>query len=63
MKIKISVNFTKGFSRALDLSGTKKWPNLSDERIADYEALRSDWENVGQTIKEESGRYKTIRTN
>lgn len=63
MKIKISVNFTKGFSRALDLSGTKQWPNLSNGRIADYEALRSDWENVGQTIKKESGRYKTFKIN
>ena len=58
MKIKISAHFTKGFYRAMDLSGAKKWPQLSNAKRADYEALRSDWENVGKSIKRETERYK-----
>ncbi len=58
MRAKISTSFTKGFSRALDLTGVKEWPDLSNDRKTDYEALRSDWKNVGRTIERESGRFK-----
>lgn len=59
MKIKISNSFLKGYIRALDLTGnTKEWPNVSDDRIKDYEALRSDWENVGKTIRRETRGFK-----
>lgn len=63
MKTKISASFTKGFSKVLDLNGTKKWPKLSDNRKIDYEAIRSDWESVGKTIEKEFGRYKGNKDN
>ncbi len=58
MKTKISKGFTRGFSRTLDLSGTKNWPILSDSRKTDFDAIRSDWENVGRDIERETRRYK-----
>lgn len=55
MKKKISNSFIRGYTRALDISGsTKVWPNLSDDRMKDYEALRGDWKNVGDTIRRET---------
>lgn len=54
---KISSAFFTGYVRALDLTGTKKWPDISDDRTIDYEALRSDWENVGRTIRNETKKY------
>lgn len=48
---RISSAFLRGYSRAFDLSGTKKWPDLSDSTAKDYEALRGDWENVGRVIR------------
>lgn len=58
MKAKISTSFTKGFSRALNLAGTKTWPKLPNSKKADYKAIRSDWENVGRSIARETGNYK-----
>lgn len=58
MRTKFSKSFMEGFSRTLDLSGTKNWPILSDSRKMDYNAIRSDWENVGRVIERETGRYK-----
>lgn len=58
MKARISVSFIKGFGKALDLSGTKDWPNISESKKIDYEAIRSDWEYVGRTIEKETGMYK-----
>lgn len=53
-KIRVSVSFVKGFERALDLNGTKEWPKISSGGAqADYSALRSDWEDVGKTIRRE----------
>lgn len=52
-KIKVSGSFTKGFERALDLNGTKEWPKISGGALADYTALRSDWEDVGKNIRRE----------
>lgn len=63
MKAKISASFCRGFSRALDLSGTKKWPNLADGRKNDYEAIRSDWEHVGRTIENETGKHQNHGVN
>lgn len=53
MKISISKSFIEGFSRALDLNGTKEWPKLSNSMCADYKAIRSDWDNVGKAIRRE----------
>lgn len=58
MRMKTSVNFIKGFSRALDLTGAKEWPNLANDRTADYEALRKDWENVGKAIEKAAESYE-----
>ncbi len=57
MEIKFSKSFIHGFARVLDLSGTKDWPRL-DNRRADYEAIRGDWENVGRTFRKEAGSLK-----
>ncbi len=51
MKIVFSQSFIEGFTRVLDLYGTKEWPNVSDGVQSDYEALREDWENVGESIR------------
>ena len=42
----------RGFAKTLDISGTKEWPDISDDKRKDFLALRSDWENVGNTIRE-----------
>lgn len=54
MKIAISKSFLNGYVRALNLNGTKEWPNLSDDKMKDYRALRSDWEDVGNSIRRET---------
>lgn len=54
MKTMISKSFLRGCTRTLDLSGTKEWPDLSKSQQRDYAALRSDWENVGKTIRRET---------
>lgn len=58
---KASKAFLKGYFRALDLEGTKDWPDISDNRTKDYEALRSDWKNVGKEIRRETERYGKSR--
>ena len=63
MKTAISKSFLRGYIRVLDLSGAKEWPDLSQNKQMDYEALRSDWENVGKAIRRETrnadkSRYK-----
>lgn len=60
MRFKFSESFIHGFARALDLSGTKEWPQINDGRRADYEAIRGDWENVGRTIRRETGSLKRV---
>ena len=34
-----------------NLQQTKYWPDISNGRQKDFEALRSDWENVGTYIQ------------
>lgn len=51
MKTLFTEAFIEGFVRVLDLSGTKEWPEISDGMQSDYEALRKDWENVGENIR------------
>lgn len=58
MKAKASKNFLKGYIRVLDLYGTKEWPELSNNRQKDYEALRSDWENVGDSVRRETRSFE-----
>lgn len=57
-KIRVSMDFAKGFERALDLNGTKEWPKMSGGTLTDYTALRSDWEDVGTTIRREFQGFK-----
>ena len=58
MKTTISKSFLNGFVRALDLTGTKEWPQLSGDRAKDTAALRSDWKNVGDSIRGETRNYR-----
>lgn len=51
MKAIFSESFMRGFARVLNLDATKEWPIISDGMQADYEALRDDWENVGENIR------------
>lgn len=54
MKLKWSKSFLRGYLRALDLFGaTKEWPDIANNAAQDFEALRSDWDNVGKTIRRE----------
>ena len=54
----VSPAFLRGFSRVFDLGA-----NMSNYSISrtperdDYEALKGDWEKVGQCIKEATERY------
>ncbi|MEY8283231.1 hypothetical protein AALA13_05270 [Lachnospiraceae bacterium 50-23] len=54
---RVSNAFLEGYFRVLDLKGAKEWPNISNNSTKDYEALRSDWENVGKEIRREAGSY------
>lgn len=58
---KVTKAFLGGYARALDLTGTKEWPSISGSRTKDYEALRSDWDNVGKAIWKETRSYKGAR--
>lgn len=61
MRVLISKYFLKGYLKAINLSGTKEWPNISKDKIADYNALRSDWENVGKSIRNSTRDYQESR--
>lgn len=58
MKHRIKRNFRNGFMRALDISGVKEWPDISDGNRKDYFSLRSDWENVGNAIQRACSNYR-----
>ena len=60
--VKISKGFIKGYIRALKLIGTKQWPDISNGRTKDYNALRSDWRNVGESIRRETRNFKQARS-
>ena len=51
----------RGYIRALDIYGTKNWPDLSKDKQRDYEKLRGDWENVGECIRESTERYRSAQ--
>lgn len=57
MRIVISKSFVKGVIRAINLSGTKEWPDISNSQETDYLALIGDWEDVGNSIKRECNKY------
>lgn len=58
MKNAISSSFLRGYFRVFNLNGAKKWPNLSADKRKDYEAIRSDWENVGKSIREGTKEFR-----
>lgn len=60
MKNTISKSFLRGYWKVLSLVGTKEWPDISDDNKKDYQALRSDWINVGDTIREETRNFKRM---
>ena len=51
MRNTISKSFLRGYLRVFNLQQTKDWPDISNGRQKDFEALRSDWENVGTYIR------------
>jgi hypothetical protein len=57
MKIALSKSFLKGFTKTINLAGSKDWPDVSEGTMKDYWAIRRDWENVGSTIQEECNKY------
>ena len=58
MKTTISKSFLDGFARALSLDSTKEWPNIYDDKMKDYMALRGDGDNVGKAIRKETRNFK-----
>lgn len=61
MRTTISKSFLDGFVKALDLFGTKEWPDLSNDKEKDYMALRGDWDNVGKSIQRETRNFRDKR--
>ena len=51
MRSTISKSFLRGYLRVFNLQQTKDWSDISNGRQKDFEALRSDWENVGTYIR------------
>lgn len=52
-------SFTRGMARVLDLGATYVPYNQSESGdIADFKALRSDWLQVGEDIKNSMERYE-----
>ena len=41
-----------------NLDSTKEWPNIYDDKMKDYMALRGDWDNVGKSIRKETRNFK-----
>lgn len=55
MRASISKYFFGGYRRTLSLGGKKEWSDIYGDRTKDYNALRSDWCNVGNVIREGVG--------
>ncbi len=62
MKVALSKSFIKGYGSVLNFNSTKEWPDISRDSQRDYEALRSDWYNVGRTIRRETRNFESSRT-
>lgn len=46
----VSKAFICGFKRTANLQGSHKWPSMHDSAIMDANALREDWNYVGEAI-------------
>ena len=54
--------FLEGVARVLDIGDTFNWyPRFRTAAEADAFALRSDWEAVGQDIRDAIGEFEEIR--
>lgn len=56
-------SFIEGMARVLDIGGTLN-PRIIDknnDRKADYEAIYSDWENVGKDLHTAISQYKSLK--
>lgn len=51
-KLVVSDKFIQSFS-GISLYGTRVWPDIYNDKNKDFKALRSDWENVGNSIRRE----------
>jgi hypothetical protein len=51
-KLIVSNKFIQSFS-GISLYRTRVWPDIYNDKDKDYKALRSDWENVGNSIGRE----------
>ena len=51
MRYNISSSFFRGYRKSLDLGGTKNYPDVSGGITKDFEALRSDWYHVGESLQ------------
>ena len=59
MAATLTQSFVRGFTRAIDIFGAQKeWPDIDDSAQRDYEALRSDWISVGDSIKGAIAEYR-----
>ena len=52
----VSNRFLKGFF-GINLYRTRQWPDLTNDKVKDAEALKGDWGYVGDTIRKESEKY------
>ena len=53
--------FITGYTKTMNLYPTYDWPNISESEKKDCDALKRDWENVGDTITKENGMQKGVR--
>lgn len=56
----ISNSFIQGYIGLLNTKEVKRWPNLSEDKRRDYEALKGDWKNVGREIEEGTRRFNDV---
>ena len=55
--MRFSNTFITGYAKTMNLYPTYDWPDISESEKKDYDALRRDWENVGDTITKETRNY------
>lgn len=51
-KLVVSSKFIQSFF-GISLYRTRVWPDISNDKNKDFNALRSDWESVGDSIGRE----------
>ena len=61
MKAFVSKSFFRGYIRAIDIYGKKRWPDIFNDKESDYEKIKGDWENVGKSIYQATRDYGKAR--